>query len=576
MIRVAPIFGVCIHAFCAFLLLCGSATHAGGDMLSSGQLFINSWGIPRPVLQFEQSSPQCGFEGNAAARFAVVDSSSGGADLVVKSSLKQGRKYRFLAWLKSEGRVDVILQFRRGSAPYTTSMAKSVALSEQWQQVEMTGYYLSPDDGNVRIGIAGAGRGSICIASPELAESSSVADSGNAFWVPISSSYFGVHLNKLGRHNQWPQFDPGLLRLWDSGTTWAQLQGRGGGIQWRDAHGRRFEYYVRHMRKHSPDGKIMYTLGMTPSWAASSASMDCGSAPYGRDSCKVPGALDTWEDYIRQVAIRYGRDIDIWELWNEADIPQHWSGSAQEMVDLARSAKAVLVEADPSAKLVGPNITTHGMRFLNEFLNAGGGEYVDGLSFHGYVGRNPIEIIKFVENVIALQRQYGFDLPLWNSEAGPSCNSVFDDCKNYSDSAVSASADFYQAVIYLAAMGVKTFGYYTWEGAALGKGGKALVESDFKTPTATGREMSTIRTWLVGARLRVVRDYSDPDLVAIEIHQGERKGFVVWATRTVVNPTDLLNVRISAYATVDNPSLRQLQGGDLRVGRMPTLIVVEG
>lgn len=184
-------------------------------------------------------------------------------------------------------------------------------------------------------------------------------------------------------------------------------------------------------------------------------------------------------------------------------------------------------------------------------------------------------MIAFAQNMKQLQRYYGLDLPLWNTEAGPSCNSIFDDCRNVVDNAVEAAASFYQGFIYMAALGVKTFGYYTWEGAALGKGGQALVLDDFVTPTLTGEALSNVRTWLVGAHLKIVRGAFDERVVVIEIRQGEKRGYIAWTNHGRVDLGYYLEAKIVAFARPEDSELRPALNGAVAVGPMPTLVIVE-
>jgi len=316
--------------------------------------------------------------------------------------------------------VPVDVFFRKDGPHYQAAVVRTVALGAAWQQVSVKGVYFPDGPGAVRLSVpAGAGR--LWVAEARLAEISpdAVGTPDRAF--KVTPLLFGVHLNQLGTHNGWPEFGPGVVRLWDSGTTWSEMQPQNEAIDWvRNPSASRLGYYVKHVRRYGEgDTQILMTLGMTPTWAA--AAGDCGQAPYGRSSCLPPASRAEWRRYVAAVARKFHGKIGLWEVWNEADIYYHWGGSLTQLVDVLKDAREELKADDPRNVVIGPNITVNNLRMLNDMLNMGAGQYMDGLSFHSYFGNKPDVALAAVRNIRQMMSYQGLDLPLWNSEVAVGC-----------------------------------------------------------------------------------------------------------------------------------------------------------
>ena len=110
-------------------------------------------------------------------------------------------------------------------------------------------------------------------------------------------------------------------------------------------------------------------------------------------------------------------------MWNEPGGRRQWTGSVQQLVRMTKDMRAIVKGADPSALILTPPYMGAGKdlaRGLNEFLRAGGGDYVDVISFHGYLYRNRRPPERLVDAVTAIRQvmdRHGQSAkPLWDTE----------------------------------------------------------------------------------------------------------------------------------------------------------------
>jgi hypothetical protein len=201
------------------------------------------------------------------------------------------------------------------------------------------------------------------------------------------------------------------------------------------------------------------------------------------------------------------------------------------MLPLVQVACEELKAADPANVVIGPNVTTLGLRFLNDFLVAGGGKCIDGLSAHLYYGRTPANSGAVLKNLRQLVASHGLQLPIWNTETGVSCNGVAEDCTAVARGGAGVLAPqvaLAQGLIGQAALGAMTNAYYTWEGAASESGGRPLVSADYAAPTVEGLAVARVRDWIDGASLRWGPS-TDPQFTIIAVRRGEGEALIAWA-----------------------------------------------
>ena len=535
---------------------------------------VNSWGTELPVVSFWSKDSSCSRNGIASSTFEVLSRGDGDAEVTLPGVLTSNNAYKLNVWLYSSNSTRVEVFFRRDGFPYETTAIRSVTVLG-WTQVILSGIYASNGGGSVRIALRDDNV-RVCINSASLVPItfSSVGSPVDSSY--IDASFFGIHLNRLGRHNSWPTFDPGTLRLWDTGTTWALLQPTSAPIDWdKNVYAQRLDYYVRHGISNHPGIQFIYTLGMTPSWAGSKHPTNCNNSFYGPSICTKPQDIESWRQHVRELGLRYKGVIKVWEIWNEADVWVHWDNKPEDMVPLVKVAAEELKKIDPNNKIIGPNITALGLGFLNRFLAAGGSAYIDGISIHAYLGRSPELSQASLRNLrqMLIEQDIG-NMPIWNTETGVSCVAQLEDCKPIQEGSLSllnGEDALARGLIENAALGVANFSYYTWEGSSLEYGNLALVENDFQTPTKAGLVCSNIRAWLSGANL----SYQTANTDGLNVVKVQRRGvtsFVLWSSGAPVkyNLTELGEV--NRYMQAGGSSVNLLRSRQLNVGAEPILV----
>lgn len=129
-----------------------------------------------------------------------------------------------------------------------------------------------------------------------------------------------------------------------------------------------------------------------------------------------PASYAKYADICAQIVKHYNQgwahgpraNIRYWEIGNEPDGKDFWSGTPEEYYRLYEIVAHKLKEIDPTLKIGGPTLAGN-MPFLEGFLKYGQAQQmpVDFVSWHIYT-RNPHDIAKKAKEVHALQAQYGF------------------------------------------------------------------------------------------------------------------------------------------------------------------------
>ncbi|WP_367155781.1 hypothetical protein [Methylomonas sp. HYX-M1] len=521
---------------------------------------VNSWGTVVPEFDYNPIDPACSLLSDDSAStagltsFKLLSRGNGDAELVIPAILKANKAYNFRAWIKSSAPTQVEIFFRKDSAPYEAFSSRIVSISN-WQIIELNGINTTGENGSVRLAVKDTNV-SICMNSASVGEiplAKVGTDQGNLTGVyNVNNAYFGVHVNRLGAHNIWPSFNPGTLRLWDTGTTWALIQPEQAGINWtQNQYAKRLDYYIKYGRNNNFNLQFIYTLGMTPVWAGTNSATQCNSSPYGPSSCTLPSDLDNWRSYVQALGNRYKGIIKVWEVWNEADIKKHWENSPAKMLELVKIAYEELKAIDPENKVIGPNVTTYGYRFLSTFIAAGGGDYVDGFSVHSYTGRTPLISYWQLKNLREMLNEAGLgQKEIWNTETNSGCTGTTACALLSNESALA------QGLALNAALGVDNYSYYTYEGSQTKTSNPPLVESDFANLTTTGVVYDTVKKWLVGSDVKIIQS-GEKGFVLIQVDKNGSRGYIVWAT------VGAASMQLSDFASVNKQWFSDQSRGEL-------------
>src|SRR5256884_3286953 len=182
-----------------------------------------------------------------------------------------------------------------------------------------------------------------------------------------SSDLFGLHIHHLPQPTPWPRVSFGSWRLWDAYVVWPNVEPQKG--QWDFSH---LDGYISLAESHSVE--ILLPLGLTPAWASSRPKEKSGYEP---GNAAEPRNISDWSEYVREVATRYKGRIHAYEIWNEPNLSDFFSGRPDTMLELAREAYGVLKQVDETVLVVSPSATGQtGIAWLEHYLQKIGRAHV--------------------------------------------------------------------------------------------------------------------------------------------------------------------------------------------------------
>jgi hypothetical protein len=375
----------------------------------------------------------------------------------------------------------------------------------------------------------------------------------------IPASFFGMHIHHMVSPNGtdpltlWPNTRVPEWRLWDARVTWPDLEPNRG--QWR------FDNLDKSLAlAEAHHAEVLMTLGLTPRWASARPEEPSGYQP---GFAAEPKDLEDWRTFVRTFATRYKGRVRNYEIWNEPNLKEFWSGSTDQMVVLTREASQIIHSIDPHAVVVSPPATGgYGVKWLLEFLSKGGGQYVDVIGYHFYVGDQPpeamVSVIQAVKQTMVNNGVGG--KPLWDTEAGWFKPNPF-------PSDELGAAYLARAYILNWAAGVQRFYWYAWDNHLMTI---ETTEEDDETLRPAGRTFGIIQKWLMDARM----DWCDEDSDHTWTCQLNRKGALQWI---VWNPDGTKPLALTPSWKIESvTSLLQdphpLTGTSLDVSPVPDLL----
>lgn len=329
--------------------------------------------------------------------------------------------------------------------------------------------------------------------------------------VRIDPRIFGVHDSRL---SSFATGTVGSVRLWDAGVTWRDIETSPGAYDFS-----RLDAIVR--AANARNVEVTLVLGMTPDFYASTS----------KGETSMPGDLGAWDRYVRAVVTRYSpanwggvRGIGAYQVWNEANVKNFWTGSPIQMAQLTKATWNAVKAVDKGALVVGPAMA------------ARIGEQTRGIALFYYIKLNRVPVWRYM-NAIGLNLypldKYGSKLgtpeksmallaktrkqmqlrgvpankPIWNTEVNYGMRTG-----TYGGTPAIPISDSAQAAYvvrtYLlnAANKVKRVHWYSYDLGNLPGGGtlgntRLTDPADGSTRTLAGRAVGLVRGWMVGGRL---------------------------------------------------------------------------
>lgn len=160
--------------------------------------------------------------------------------------------------------------------------------------------------------------------------------------------------------------------------------------------------------------RLIPYVAYTPAWNSTGSGADSWKAP-PRDNAELGELLGL-------LARRYRGRIRSWEIWNEPDNKDYWTGSAAEYAELLRVGSAAVRAVDPTLSVVAGGLAGR-VDFLTElFDELDAASLVDVVNLHAYYetwNPEPLETLtEYVAQVDALVERHGGGQDIWMAEVG--------------------------------------------------------------------------------------------------------------------------------------------------------------
>jgi hypothetical protein len=397
--------------------------------------------------------------------------------------------------------------------------------------------------------------------------------------VTVSKAFFGMHDSNLV---SWPKAKVGSIRLWDSGVGWDQIETSPGFYDWN-----RLDTLVAAARAHHAE--ISLVLGQTPSfWVAepTKAQPSCSAAPtnrfcsrMGTGTSSMPSP-DAWSAFVRAVATRYQGRIQSLQVWNEANVPGYWAGTAGQMAQLTFLAKQAV--AGTGMKLVSPGfVGRSNTTFISKYFasNPAGPvkNFIDkvALSLYPSAAGTPesstetaTSPLKVTKKILA---KYKVTKPLWNTEINYGLAAGGTGARPPAISAQRQAAYVVRTFLLDANARIERAFWYSWD--LRGIGNTLMTSGTADTPTAAGKAFGLTQSWLAGTKLTSCTKSKKRADKGSYVCTLKYKGGV---KRVFWNPTKRVSMTMPSTATyritLAGKKIKLKGGSKLKVDYRPVLV----
>ena len=394
----------------------------------------------------------------------------------------------------------------------------------------------------------------------------------------VPGTYFGMHVHAAGTGTLPSTAVAGSVRLWDTGTTWADIQPARDVWDWS-----RLDAAVAEAKRKRV--RPLIVLGMTPTWASVSPAWPSPTGHLG--STRPPRRNADWARYVKAVVSRYyPRGVREFQTWNEPN-SGFWAGSTARMAVLNGIAWDIVhaTVADtklrtkgggparkyPSALLVAPGMSTRRapqLTFLWKYFAHPAARRVDVVSLHLYPqpeGTPEDALVQLERAQKYLRHRKVDDLPMWVTEINYG-GRLGNRPEPLVISPALQPAYVARTLLLARSRGAERLYWYAWNNRQAV--GVHTTRADLRTPTPAGRAWVRTRAWMSRGVLGCKRDRTGTWTCTVRARQGYGK--VIW------NPDRRVGVpvpgRASTTTTLGGRVSRAQTGGRLAVGPVPIYV----
>lgn len=389
---------------------------------------------------------------------------------------------------------------------------------------------------------------------------------------PVPQDFFGIVIAGYAAKQSWPRVPAHSVRIFDA--AWCNLEAVQGQWNWQ-----LLDKIVATAVQNHADLDLV--IGFPPSWASARPTEQApGHTPLGTRA--EPANMSDWENYVRTLSTRYRGRVHTYEIWNEPNTKESYTGDVPTLVKVSASAYRTLKQVDPSITVISsspaPNNTA--FPFMRQFLTAGGGTTFDVLGYHFYdnLARpqiNPENFLGIADHARLLLKDFHLQSkPIWDTESGyyiqsaPAASHRVTSFPSYvrpigQEEAVAAVG---RSFICAWAAGVTRLYWYAWAEPQY-----ALADDMGATDKPATVAYRTIAKWLEGASFTSFTRTPD-NLWTLTLKQRDgHTAWIVWATKQDV-PTSLpASVHASKISLLDGTE-STLKGDTLTVTQQPVLL----
>jgi hypothetical protein len=297
-----------------------------------------------------------------------------------------------------------------------------------------------------------------------------------------------------GAVRSWPSVPIGVVRLWDANTTWRDLNPAPGVWNWAPLDNAVEAARVR--------GAIpLLPLGQTPQWASSRPTETNGPG-LGPGAQAMPTNIADWRNYVAAVATRYKGRIRHYEIWNEPNIANFFSGTPEDLKLLSQVAYQTIKKIDPRATVLSPGFATRRpaqRSWIVKYLRTQPQAYFDAVSLHLYPFGNqtPEDVVPLLNEVRRSLTAFKVTKPIWNNEINYGLTTGGTGVAATPLDDATSAAYVTRTYVLAANNGLTSVAWYGWSPVTVV--GVGMLNADGSL-SAGGRAYATTFRWIVGAR----------------------------------------------------------------------------
>ena len=327
----------------------------------------------------------------------------------------------------------------------------------------------------------------------------------------------------------------------------------------------------------------------------SQADLDAGGAwdcimPVRDGSAETTADDEYFDAYIRYVDFvskAFAGKVEAYEIWNEPDIKYFNSHDATgaDYAELLKAAYQTIKQNDPDVTVLGGSIA-YRLDFIDEMMQAGAGEYMDGLSVHYYLFKNAPEkrARQRLDEYRDVLVKYGYDkMPVWLTETGWAISNVDEQTQA---EFIVRNAIFYDEFLLDYGIDGQYFTYELQDSSITSDvlGGQdyenslGLYKSDL-TPKVSAGAVKTFNSLTEGKKLTALEQtrfglfYQKSAYVAT-YRQSGKTVYAVWSESPFDLEITLPDTQITVYDMQGNIIEENATGGVKRIAASPSPVYI--